>query len=655
VITLEVRAGGAAGQVFRVEGDDARIGSDASCEVSLPDAAVAPQHARLLAASSGLLLEDLGAAGETARLRGGERAAASADNGFRLTLKAGDLIELGRGEQAAVLAVVSTGEQEGDGAKVVALRRIDDLGTQRTQAADRLGGIFEAQRRIGVARGLDGVLAAVADAALDLVPGATHATLVLRDSSDEPPAYIPVLTRVRGADRRPTSPQGPVPVARSIVRKVLAEKAAVLAADASRDVGNSDSLIGASIRSTIGVPLGSGADIVGVLQVDNRSAPAMLSAADVDALAVLSAAASLAIENARLIERLRIAEDRLERENIYLKGREAERRGMNRDIIGRSGAMVSLLSQVDKVADTRVSVLIEGDTGTGKELIASALHYRSRRRDKLFITQNCAAMPEALLESELFGHKKGSFTGATEEKKGLFELANGGTLFLDEIGELALSLQAKLLRAIQEGEVRPIGATQVRHVDVRIVAATNRSLEAEVKAGRFREDLYYRLKVFPLRTPPLRERREDIPLLAGHFLGRYSREIGKVTGGFAQQTMELLVAYDWPGNVRELQNEVQRLVIQADLDGIITPDLLSPHLRKMEGLVTRAGVPRGTLKEMVEAFEKYILREALRDHNNNKTSAARTLGITREGLHKKLRQLGIDLKFSMRLSMGALA
>lgn len=642
MISLEVRAGASAGRVFHLEGDDARIGHDPSCEVHLQDELVAQFHARVLAASSGLIMEALSPNVSVARLRAGQRALLGEDGVAHLVLSVGDLIELGQGEQATVLAVVSTGEHEPSHAKVVVLRRMEDLAQQRSPAAERLGMLFEEQRRIGVAQGLQDVLTAVADAALYLVSGSTHATVVLRDLSDGGATYVPVLTRVRGSDTRPTSPQGPVPVVRAIVRKVLSERAAVLTADASQGVISSDSLIGASIRSTIGVPLVRGEEILGVLQVDNRQAPAMMTAADVDTLAVLSATASLAINNARLIERLHIAEDRLERENSYLRSKEAERRGNGHNIVGRSAAMNALLSQVGKVADTRVSVLIEGETGTGKELIASALHEGSRRRDKLFVTQNCAAMPESLLESELFGHKRGAFTGATEEKKGLFELAHGGTLFLDEIGELALPLQAKLLRVLQEGEIRPVGATQVRRVDVRIVAATNRSLEDEVKAGRFREDLYYRLKVFPLRTPPLRERREDIPLLAGHFLSHYARELGKITGGFAQHTMELLVSYDWPGNVRELQNEVQRLVIQVDLDGIITPDFLSPHLRKVEGVVARAGVPKGTLKEMVESFERYILREALRDHNNNKTNAARTLGITREGLHKKLRQLGVD-------------
>jgi Nif-specific regulatory protein len=204
-----------------------------------------------------------------------------------------------------------------------------------------------------------------------------------------------------------------------------------------------------------------------------------------------------------------------------------------------------------------------------------------------------------------------------------------------------MSLQSKLLRALQEGEIRPVGGTVSKHVNVRIVAATNRNLEDEVKKGTFREDLYYRLKVFPLRLPPLRERRDDIPLLATYFLERYSDEIGKATGGFSQQAMELMVAYDWPGNVRELQNEVQRLVIQIEPGAFATPELLSPRIRQVEGLIARAGTAKGTLKEMMDTVEKFFLIEALREHGNNKTNAAKTLGITREGLHKKLRQFGI--------------
>jgi Nif-specific regulatory protein len=206
---------------------------------------------------------------------------------------------------------------------------------------------------------------------------------------------------------------------------------------------------------------------------------------------------------------------------------------------------------------------------------------------------------------------------------------------------MPLSLQSKLLRALQEGEIRPLGATQERRVNVRIVAATNRNLEKAVADGHFREDLYYRLKVFPLRVPPLRERRDDIPLLATHFLARTCTELGKSAAGFSQQAMELLQSYDWPGNVRELQNEVQRLVIQIEDGDFITPELLSPRIRQIEGVIDRVKPTKGTLKEMMDQLERWLLIEALREHENNKTAAAKTLGITREGLHKKLRGFGL--------------
>jgi Nif-specific regulatory protein len=446
---------------------------------------------------------------------------------------------------------------------------------------------------------------------------------------------------VRGQDQRAATP---IPVARSVFRKVVTERAAVIAADAPTEVAQTESIMGASIRSTLAVPFWRGQEILGVLQLDNRESAGVFTSADLELMTVLAHFASLAVANARLVTRLRSAEERLKKENAFLKGREESRRTGGRgtqEIIGNSSAMRALGAQIDKVADTRVTVLVEGETGVGKELIAAAVHYRSRRRDKLFVAANCAAVPENLLESELFGHKKGAFTGAHEEKKGLFEIADGGTLFLDEVTEMPLSLQSKLLRALQEGEIRPIGATQEKRVNVRIVAATNRNLEKEVAEGRFREDLYYRLKVFPVRVPPLRERREDIPLLAGYFLARYSTEMGKPAAGFAQQAMELLQGYDWPGNVRELQNEVQRMVIQIEPGGFVTSDLLSPRIRQVEGVIERVRPTKGTLKEMVDQLERWILIEALREHGNNKTACAKALGITREGLHKKLRAYGL--------------
>jgi Nif-specific regulatory protein len=651
MLQLHVTQGLAAGKTFDPGSEVVRIGRAPSNDVVLEDMHVSGEHAQLVSHDGRVILTDLRSTNGTWLVRGETRVRLWAD-APSADVESGDVIELGSGDGVTQLRV-RLHDDDSD-AHVVALKTLEEVAPaaekiERDPSA--LSVLYAAMKRIVAATDLDSVLIEVADAALFLVRAATHVTLILRDddmsgevrTTDAAAAFIPVMTRVRGANGRGGPPEGPVPVTRSVHRKVVKERAAVLAADAPADVGTTESLLGASIRSTIGVPLWKGEDIIGVLQADNRNAPGTLSGHDVERLLVLAANASLAVANARLIKRLVNAEERLQKENSFLKVREERRRGGGQqvEIIGKSDAMQRVITHLDKVVDTRVTVLIEGETGTGKELIAAAVHYRSRRRDKLFVAQNCAALAESLLESELFGHKKGSFTGATDEKKGLFEIADGGTLFLDEITETPMSLQSKLLRALQEGEIRPVGATTPKHVNVRIVAATNRNLEDEVKAGRFREDLYYRLKVFPIRLPPLRERRDDIILIAQHFLERYAHEIGKPIGGFSQQTLELMTAYNWPGNVRELQNEVQRLVIQLDPGAFATPELLSPRIRQVEGLVTRAGAAKGTLKEMMDSVEKFFLIESLRDHGNNKTNAAKSLGITREGLHKKLRQFGI--------------
>jgi Nif-specific regulatory protein len=646
MLFLEVTQGLAAGRTFELSSEVVVVGRAPDSDVVLPDLHVSSSHLKIVQDGERVVVVDLKSTNGSTVVRRGERMRLEPEQS--VDLETGDLLELGTGDGVTALRVAIA--DEGDEAHVVSMRKLDEVGPAAAKLErdpNALPAMYAAQKRIGAATDLDSVLIEIADAVLGLLASTTHVTIVLRDDEherdDSPAAFVPVMTRVRQPSGASGPPSGPVPLSRSVYRKVVKERAAVLAADAPSDVGQTESIMGASIQSSIGVPLWRGEEILGVLQADNRNAPGMLNAQDMERLMVLAANASLAVANARLIKRLVAAEERLQKENSFLKVREERRRGGGREveIIGTSDAMRNVIRQLDKVVDTRVTVLIEGETGTGKELIAAAVHYRSRRRDKLFVAQNCAALAESLLESELFGHKKGSFTGATEEKKGLFEIADGGTLFLDEITETPMSLQSKLLRALQEGEIRPVGGTSPKHVNVRIVAATNRNLEEEVAKGRFREDLYYRLKVFPLRLPPLRERREDITLLASHFLQRYADELGKPAGGFSQQAMELLVGYNWPGNVRELQNEVQRLVIQLEPGAFVTPELLSPRIRQVEGLVGRAGVHKGTLREMMDAVEKFFLLEALREHDNNKTNAAKTLGITREGLHKKLRQFGI--------------
>ncbi|MBX3220927.1 MAG: sigma 54-interacting transcriptional regulator [Labilithrix sp.] len=658
MIRLEVTRGQLAGTAIEPTSDVVRIGRAEGNDLVVPDTHVSSEHAKIVFSADRYVLVDQRSTNGTAILRGGgggdgnhaARIALDDANSREAPLEDGDVIELG--SQDRIVHVAVSMREDADDARVFAMKKIEELVPRATileKDEGRLRVLYDALKRIGGAQDLSEVLVAICESSFTLVPLATHVTIILRDDDDESAAakgasgYVPVMTRVRGQDAPPSQA---IPITRSVFRKVVSERAAVVAADAPRDVGQSESLMGAQIRSTLGIPLWKGDEILGVIQVDNREATGVLTASDLDIMAVLSQNASLAVANARVAKRLRAAEERLKKENAFLKGKEQERRSGGKkdgapEIIGNSTPMKQLLQQLEKVVNTRVTVLIEGETGVGKELVAASVHYRSNRRDRLFVGQNCAAMPETLLESELFGHKKGAFTGAHEDKRGLFEVADGGTLFLDEVTEMPLSLQSKLLRVLQEGEIRPIGATQEKKVNVRIVAATNRNLEKEVAEGRFREDLYYRLKVFPLRVPPLRERREDIPLIGAHFLQRFSIEFGKPAGGFSQQAMELLQSYDWPGNVRELQNEIQRLVIQIDTGGFVTPDMLSPRVRQVEGMIERVRPTKGTLKEMMDQVERWLLIEALREHGNNKTAAAKSLGITREGLHKKLRSFGL--------------
>ena len=313
-----------------------------------------------------------------------------------------------------------------------------------------------------------------------------------------------------------------------------------------------------------------------------------------------------------------------------------------REIVGQHPALLEVLRLAHRVAGCHLPVLITGESGTGKELLARYLHAQSQRSAGPLEVVDCGMLSQEMARSELFGHVKGAFTSADRDKKGLFEIADGGTIFLDEIGETTPGMQAKLLRVLQEGEIRPVGATRSKNVDVRVISATNRNLEEEVEQGRFREDLYYRLKVFPIRLPPLRDRREDIPLLARHFLSTYCREAKRPEPTFSPEALATLMAYRWPGNVRELQNEMQRLVIAGTQGDFVMPDDLSERLRKPGDLLDQVKPKRGGLKEMLEEVEKWIILDALREQANNKTATAGVLQISREGLHKKLARYGLS-------------
>jgi len=309
------------------------------------------------------------------------------------------------------------------------------------------------------------------------------------------------------------------------------------------------------------------------------------------------------------------------------------------DMIGQSRNFENMMDLVERVKDTDVPVLIQGESGTGKELIARSIHEKGYRHTSAFIAVNCGAIPEHLLESELFGFTKGAFTGAVRSRVGLIEEADGGTFFLDEIAELSPPLQVKLLRVLQEKETRRVGENTTRRVDVRFISASNKDIDGEIEAGRFREDLYYRLKIIVIEIPPLRERREEIVPLLEHFLSKYSKEQGRAAPSFSQRALNLLLNYSWPGNIRELQNEVQRCLILSNKEMILTENFLSERI-----VGCRPAKPSlyGFIQARAE-FERLYIREALKRCNFHRNKTAQNLGLSRQGLFKLIKKHNIEI------------
>jgi formate hydrogenlyase transcriptional activator len=391
-------------------------------------------------------------------------------------------------------------------------------------------------------------------------------------------------------------------------------------------------LLKGGLRSAVSAPMAIKGKIIGTLNIGSR-VPGQYGAEDASLLAAIAEQVALAIENLLAYEEIAALKARLEEEKVYLQ-EEVRTEAAFGDVIGESPAVLDVLASVRHVAKTDSTVLVTGETGTGKELIVRAIHDLSRRKDKLLVKVNCAALPAGVIESELFGHERGAFTGALTRKVGRFELANRGTLFLDEVGDLPLELQAKLLRVLQDGEFERVGGTQTLKVDVRLIAATNRDLERAVSEERFRADLYYRLNVFPIVIPPLRERKQDIPRLARHFAMLYASKMGKNVGTVSADVLKRLAAYDWPGNVRELQNIIERTVILSPTGRFELGDLVA---------APAGGSPKQHARGLEDVERQHIVGvlEETGWRVSGERGAAKILGLKRTTLEARMKKLGI--------------
>jgi len=413
----------------------------------------------------------------------------------------------------------------------------------------------------------------------------------------------------------------------SVIETVLGNGKSILSYDAQADerFRGAGSVILNKISSIAAVPLHLKSRVIGAIYIDASGGIGRFTEDSVSFLTAFANQAAIAIENARLFETIH-------EENQTLR-RQVEEKYQFDEIIGHSRPMMRVFDLVQKVAKTSATVLVEGPSGTGKELIARALHYNGPRKKEPFVAVFCSALSASILESELFGHTKGAFTGAHNDKKGLLESAHGGTVFLDEVSEISPDIQTKLLRFLQEGEIKRVGESKTRIVDVRVIAATNKILQDEVNEGRFREDLFYRLNVIKIHVPPLRERGEDIPLLTEHFLAKYKKRIGSSVSGFSRAAMETLLQYNWPGNVRELENTIERAVILATSDQIERDDLQLVVMHDQTPF--RSDM---TLKDVEKAFVLRTLDEY--DKNISKTAAA--LEVSRRWLHYRLKEWGYE-------------
>ena len=483
-----------------------------------------------------------------------------------------------------------------------------------------LSALMKVSTTINSIRGLDDLLERLLELLFEVVPAQRGAILLTNEGTFET-NFVFGLHRTHGKDRAVT-------VSRTFVQQVLRDGVALLANDGvSEWTEASDSLISTGAQSVMCVPLLLFDRKIGVLYLDTTSPRDPFNNDHLKLVAAISGIAAVAIENARQFEWLETENERLLSDvNI------------EHNMIGETAAMQRVYHFISKVAPTDATVLISGESGTGKELAARAIHRNSKRAQKSFMAVNCAALNESLLESELFGHEKGSFTGAIAQKKGRLEIADGGTVFLDEVGELTPTLQVKLLRVLQEREFERVGGTMTIKVDLRLIAATNKNLEEAIEADQFRQDLYYRLNVVSLEMPALRERREDIMLLANYFADKSGARCNRRLKGFSPEARECLIAYDWPGNVRELENTIERAVVLGTTEWILPEDLPETLLERK----TTVDQSITSYHQAVVQNKKQIVLRALAQANHDPAETARLLGIHPNYLHRLIQNLNLN-------------
>ncbi len=624
--------------VFDLEKAEIVVGRAADSDIAVLDLRASRHHCRIERHDQQFLLVDLGSQNGT-RLNG--------HLVERVALKSGDRVDVG---SATVWFEEAPPPDEAPGSDTM-VSSAEALGLEPD--ADHLRRLQRVTMALNGEIHLDPLLRIIIDHLVE-ISGAERGFLVLSQGKDRP------LVRVARNFEQEDVRDADAGFSASIVERVFKTGSPIVTANAVEDVRFQDNLSINAIRarSVMCLPFRQRGETVGAAYLDNRLQMGVFGGDERDTLMSLVDLAAAAIDRARLYDenerraleleelnqRLEQRVDTQDRELIEVKDRlrsAGQPEGVYTKIIGESKAMKEVLRLLDKIVKTEEPVLITGESGTGKELIARAIHAHGPRATKPFHSENCAALTDTLLESELFGHVKGAFTGADRDRKGLFELADQGTLFLDEVADMSPDMQKKLLRVLQEGEVRPVGGKRVLRVDVRIISASNKRLDRLVRAGEFREDLFYRLRVLTVDLPPLRVRKEDVPRLVSHFMALYAKPgipIKELDAG----VVDMLQAYDWPGNVRELENEVKRMVALSD--ETVTVEILSDHVRRgARGLadLDEEG-PVQNLIDLVEQVERREIEKALRVSKNNKTRAADQLGISRFTLQRKLEKYGMS-------------